>query len=81
MVKNLPANARDLGRSLGHEDPWSRKWQLTPVFLPGKIPWTVESGGLQSMGLQRSRHYLDIYDVPDIHDVQLFEKAFLFYFE
>ena len=23
-------------RSLGWEDPWSRKWQPTPVFLPGE---------------------------------------------
>ena len=33
--------------------PWRRKWQLTPVFLPG------ESHGkrsLQYMGLQRVRH-------------------------
>ena len=22
-------------QSLGWEDPWSRKWQPTPVFLPG----------------------------------------------
>ena len=22
--------------------PWSRKWQPTPVFLPGKSPWTME---------------------------------------
>ena len=36
--------------------PWRRKWQPTPVFLPGKIPWTEEPGGLQSMGLQRVRH-------------------------
>ena len=26
--------------------PWSRKWQPTPVFLQGKIPWTEEPGGL-----------------------------------
>ena len=32
-----------------------RKMQPTPVFLPGKIPWTEEPGGLQSMGLQKSR--------------------------
>ena len=24
-------------RSLGREDPWSRKWQPAPVFLPGKF--------------------------------------------
>ena len=27
---------------------WGRKWQPTPVFLPGIIPWTEEPGGLQS---------------------------------
>ena len=34
-----PANAgntRDVGLNLGSEDPWSRKWQPTPVFFPGK---------------------------------------------
>ena len=35
---------------------WRRKWQLTPVFLPGEYPWTEESGELQSMGLQRVKH-------------------------
>ena len=24
--------------------PWRRKWQSTPVVLPGKIPWTEEPG-------------------------------------
>jgi len=33
------------------EATWRRKWQPTPVFLPGRIPWTEEPGGLQSMGL------------------------------
>ena len=39
MVKDLPANAgdtRDVGLIPGSEDPWSRKWQRTPVFFPGK---------------------------------------------
>ena len=26
----------DPGSSLGQEDPWRRKWQPTPVLLPGK---------------------------------------------
>ena len=38
--------------------PWRSKCQLTPVFLPGKIPWTEEPGGLQSMGSQRVEHNL-----------------------
>ena len=36
--------------------PWRRVWQLTPASLPGEIPWTEESGRLQSMGSQRVRH-------------------------
>ena len=38
------------------EGPWRRKWQLTPVFLPGKFHGVEELGGLQSMGLQRVRY-------------------------
>ena len=29
---------------------WRRKWQPTPVFLPGESPRTEEPGRLQSMG-------------------------------
>ena len=36
--------------------PWKRKWQPTPVFLPGESPWTEEAGRLQSMGSQRVGH-------------------------
>ena len=37
VVKNLPAEARDMGSIPGsRRPPWRRKWQLTPVFLPGK---------------------------------------------
>ena len=32
---------------------WRRQWHPTPVLLPGKILWTEEPGGLQSMGLRR----------------------------
>ena len=43
-------------------NPWvgkisqRRKWQPTPVFLPGKISWTEEPGGLQAMGSQTVGH-------------------------
>ena len=29
-------NIGDAGSVLGREDPWRRKWQPTPVFLPGR---------------------------------------------
>ena len=35
--------------------PWKRAWQPIPVFLP-RIPWTEETGRLQSMGSQRLGH-------------------------
>ena len=56
VVKNLPANAdvRDMGSVpwVG-KIPWRRKWQSTPVFLPGESPGTEELGGLWSIGSQR----------------------------
>ena len=36
--------------------PWRRKWQPTPVYLPGESPWAEEPGWLQSMGSQRVGH-------------------------
>ena len=40
VFKNLPANAGDIRDAAfniwGGKIPWSRKWQPTPVFLPGK---------------------------------------------
>ena len=42
----------------GGKIPWKRKWQLTPVFLPGESPWTENPGGLQSMGSQKSQTQL-----------------------
>ena len=36
--------------------PWRRAWQPTPVFLPGELPWTEETDGLQFMALQRDGH-------------------------
>ena len=37
MVKNLPASAGAGGSFLGlGRPPWRRKWQYTPVCLPGQ---------------------------------------------
>ena len=35
-VKGLAAMQETRVRFLGQEDPWRRKWQPTPVFLPGE---------------------------------------------
>ena len=36
MVNSLPAMQETQVQSAGLEDHLERKWQLTPVFLPGK---------------------------------------------
>ena len=43
-------------QSLGQEDPLEKEMATCSCMLAWKIPWTEESGGLQSMGLQRVRH-------------------------
>ena len=61
MVKNPPANGgdvRDMGSILGQEDPLKEGKATHSSVLAWKIPWIEEPGGLQSIGLQRIRHYL-----------------------
>ena len=36
LIENSSANAGDVGSISGLQDPWRRKWQPIPVFLPGK---------------------------------------------
>ena len=39
MVKNLPANVGDAGDMFDtwvKKIPWRRKWEPTPMFLPGE---------------------------------------------
>ena len=58
MVKNPPANAGDtgdVGPILGQEDPLEEEMVTHSSILAWKILWTEESGGLQSMGLQKSQ--------------------------
>ena len=54
-VKNPPAHAEDMGSIPGRQDPRRRKWQPTPIFLPGKShgqrsladhsPWDCKRAG------------------------------------
>ena len=54
LVKKPPANAGDVGSSLGWEDPLEEGMATHSSILAWKIPWTEEPGGLQTMGLQES---------------------------
>ena len=56
MVKNLPAMQETGVQALVWEDPLEEGMATHSSILAWRIPWTEESGGLQSMGLQRVRH-------------------------
>ena len=43
-------------QSLGWEDPLEKGMTTHSTILTWRIPWTEESGGLQSIGSQRVRH-------------------------
>ena len=43
-------------RSLGQEDALEEGMGSYSSIQAWRIPWTEESGGLQSIGLQRVRH-------------------------
>ena len=56
LVKNLPAVQETCVQSLGQEDPLEKGMAAHSSILARRIPWTEESGGLQSMGSQRVGH-------------------------
>ena len=56
VVKNPPAKQEIRVQSLGGEDPWRRKWQLTPVFLPGQSHGQRRLAGYSPWGHKRVGH-------------------------
>ena len=51
MVKNLPANAGDVGvQSLGQEDPLEEGMATYSNILAWGIPWTEDPGRLPFIG-------------------------------
>ena len=61
VVKNLPANAGNHGFNLWvGKIPWRRKWQPTPVFLPGKSHGQRSLACYSQWGCKRVGHDLVI---------------------
>ena len=58
MVKNLPAMQETQVQSLGWEDPLEKGVATLSSILAWRIPWTEESGRLQSLGLRRVENTL-----------------------
>ena len=53
-VKNPPAVQETRVQSLSLEDPLQEGLAMHSSTLAWRIPWTEESGGLQSMGVAKS---------------------------
>ena len=53
MVKNLPAMQETQVQSLSLEDPLEERMAIHASILVWKIPWTEETGGLQSTVAKR----------------------------
>ena len=49
MVKNPPANAGNVSLIPGSEDPLEKETATYSSVLAWEIPWTGESGALQSV--------------------------------
>ena len=73
-IKNLPAMQKKQEttvQSLDLENPLEMGMATHSSIHAWRIPWTKESGGLQSMGSQRVRHDL-VY-----HHVMYYAQSFL----
>ena len=76
MVKNRPAMQETQVQSLDQEDPLEKGMANHCSILAWRIPWTEESGRLQSMGSQRVGHNwvtntqdMDVPKCPSAEDV------------
>ena len=58
MVKNPLAKQKTWVLSLSQEDPLEKEMATHSSILARIIPWTEETGGLQSIGLQKSQALL-----------------------
>ena len=74
VVKNPPANNRSLKRH-GFDPwvgkiPWRRKWQINPVFLPGKSRGQRSLAGYSPWGHKES----DMTEVTKCAHMQMASK-------
>ena len=51
-IKRLPTMPKTRVQSLSGEDPWRRKWQPTPVLLPGESHGQRSLAGYNPWGLE-----------------------------
>ena len=62
-------------RFLGWKDPLEKELTTHSSILAWRIPWTEESGGLQSLGLQKSRTRLKQLTLSGKQKIYMFHDA------
>ena len=67
LVKNPPAMQETWVLSLGQEDPLEKETATHSSILAWRIPWTEESGRLQSMGRKSRTRFSDLTTPPQAH--------------
>ena len=67
LVKNSPAMQETPVQFLGWEDPLEKGEATLSSILGWRIPSTEEPGGLQSMGLPKSRTQLSDFHFHTFH--------------
>jgi hypothetical protein len=71
MVKNPPAMQEAQVLSLGWEDPLDKEKATYSSRLACRIPWTVQSMGLQKSWMQLSDfHFPNSVDSPALHSLR-----------
>ena len=55
VLKNPPTKQETQAQSLDREDLLGKEMATHPTIPAWEIPWTEETGGLQSMGSQKSQ--------------------------
>ena len=74
-IKNLPAMQETQVRSLGREDSLEKGMATHSSILAWRIPWTKESGGLQSIGLQTVTYNWTTATITTRHNINKYKKA------
>ena len=66
VKKNLPAIQETWAQSLGWGNPWKRKWQPTPVLLPGEFREQRGLAGYSAQGRKESdaTDWISLFPVP-----------------
>ena len=81
MVKNLHAMQETQVRFLGQEGPWRRKWQPTPVFLPGEFYGQRSLAGYNLLSCkeldmtEQLKHTQGQFYIKKIHSPASFENT------